>query len=356
MPSPKPRDLEVTRLRLRHWLRAKLGAHDLHVGALQAPSSTGFSSDTLMFDAEWTAEGRARRAALVARLKPTGFTVFPTYDLPLQHRVMQIVGGTDVPVPRVRWLEEDDSVLGVPFYIMDRVSGRVPTDNPPYHAGGWVCDLTPQEREALWWSGLEAMARIHRLDWRALGLGFLDKLPHGASPLEQQLHEYDEYLRWGMDRTRYPLLEQAQSWLRAHRPAEEPVALCWGDSRPGNQIFDGTRCVAVLDWEMVRLGDPVQDLAWWIALDRCFSEGIGVQRLPGFPDRQATVARWEEWVGRPARHLAFYEVLALFKFAAIMARVSLQLKHYEILPADSDMDVNNLASQVLSRALDAAGG
>jgi len=109
--------------------------------------------------------------------------------------------------------------------------------------------------------------------------------------------------------------------------------------------------VAVIDWEMTRLGDPVQDLAWWITLDRCFSEGLGVERLAGLPDRQATIARWESLLAREARHLAYYEMLALYKFAAIMARVSLQLKHYEFLPADSDMDADNLASQTLARVL-----
>ena len=356
MPAPR-RDLELTNRQLRDWLRRKLpGVRDLAINDLGGPSETGFSSDTLMFDVEWSDPSGRHRERLVARLKPSGFTVFPNYDMSLQYRVMKTLGDTDVPVPRMRWFEADEAPLGAPFYVMDRVDGRVPTDNPPYHMGGWLQDLSPADREALWWSGLEAMARVHRLDWRALGFGFLDQPGRGASPLEQQLREYDEFLDWGVDRQRYPLIEAARRWLEAHRPAEEQVALCWGDSRPGNQIFDGTACVAVIDWEMTRLGDPVQDLAWWITLDRCFSEGLGVERLAGLPDRQATIARWESLLGREARHLAYYEMLALYKFAAIMARVSLQLKHYEFLPADSDMDADNLASQTLARALEEVKG
>lgn len=357
MPAPKTRDLDLTRDQLRRWLATKLaGARDVQITELKGPSETGFSSDTLMFDAEWTNDG-ARRERLVARMKPTGFTVFPTYDIAMQYRVMKTLGErTDVPVPRMRWLEEDPSVVGVPFYVMDRVDGRVPTDNPPYHTGGWMPDLAPEERTALWWSGFEAMARVHRLDWRALGFDFLAKPERGASPLAQQLHEYDEFFSWGMERSRYPLIERAQRWLHAHQPADEHVAVCWGDSRLGNQIFNGTRCVAVIDWEMARLGDPVQDLAWWIALDHCFSDGLGVERLAGIPDRQATIARWEALVGRAALHFTFYEVLGLYKFAAIMARVILQMKHYEIFPADSDMDVNNLATGPLARVLDEVGG
>ena len=165
------------------------------------------------------------------------------------------------------------------------------------------------------------------------------------------MREYEEYIAWGFDGSRYPLLAAAQRWLQAHQPPDEHVALCWGDSRPGNQIFRGTQCVAVIDWEMARLGDPVQDLAWWIVLDRCFSEGLGCERLAGFPDRAVTIARWEQLVGRPARHVEYYEVLGLYKFTAIMARVILAFKYHEVFPADNDMDVNNLASQTLARVL-----
>ena len=353
MPAPKTRDLEVTRAQLADWLRGKLpGAKSVTIASLSGPSETGFSSDTLMFDAEWTDGARARTERLVARFKPSGFTVFPTYDIAMQFRIMRALGErSDVPVPRMRWLEENPRPLGAPFYVMEQVTGRVPSDNPPYHVAGWVPELSPDERAALWWSGLDAMARVHRLDCRALGLDGLAQPVRGATPLAQQLREYDEYIAWGMDASHYPLLDEARRWLRAHMPRAETFGLCWGDSRLGNQIFDRTQCVAVIDWEMARLGDPVQDLAWWIVLDRCFSEGLGCERLAGFPDRAATIARWEQLVGRPARHLEYYEVLGLYKFAAIMVRVILQMKHYEIFPADSDMDVNNLASQTLARVL-----
>lgn len=355
MPVPPIRDLDLTRARLRDWLTKQLcGAHDVQIGELKWPSKTGFSSDTLMFDAEWTGDG-TQRARLVARLTPTGFTVFPTYNIAMQYRLMKALGDTDVRVPRMRWLEEDPGVLGVAFLVMDWVDGRVPTDNPPYHIGGWISELAPADRAQLWWSGLEAMARVHRLDWCRRGFDLLAKPGHTSS-LAQQLQEYDAYVEWGIDRSRHPLLERARRWLHAYRPADEQVGLCWGDSRLGNQIFHGTQCVAVLDWEMARLGDPVQDLAWWVALDRSFGEGLSVERLPGLPDRHATIARWEELVGRKAHHFEYYEVLALYKFAAIMARVIQQMKYYEVFPADSNMDVNNLATRLLAAALDDVGG
>jgi aminoglycoside phosphotransferase (APT) family kinase protein len=268
---------------------------------------------------------------------------------------MAALAATDVPVPRLRWLETDPAPLGVPFYVMDRVEGRGPSDSPPYHASGWLAEeLAPEARERLWWSGLEAMARVHRLDWRAAGLGFLDRPERGATGIEQTLREYEEFFAWGMRRERHPLIMAALEWLRAHAPRGEPVALCWGDARISNQLFQGERCAAVIDWEMAHLGNPVHDLAWFVTIDRCLSEGLGIPRLAGFPRREATYARWEELVGRPAEHVEYYELLSLAQFSIIMGRIGLQLKHYGLLPPEHDMDVDNLASGMLRRELERA--
>lgn len=361
MPHPEKRDLEKTALQLREWLASRLeverGTRDVAVEDLRSPSESGFSSDTLLFDAVWREPGDAEhRESLVARLEPHGFNVFPEYDVERQYRVMQRLAATDVPVPRMRWLERDPSPLGARFYVMDRVAGRVPSDSPPYHAAGWLLEeLSPDARERLWWSGLDAMARVHRLDWRAAGLGFLDRPERGATGLPQTLREYDEFFSWGMERARYPLLECALAWLYEHAPRDEPVGLCWGDARISNQIFAGERCAAVIDWEMAHLGNPVHDLAWFVTIDRCLSEGLGAPRLAGFPSREATFARWEELVGRPAEHVEYYELLSLLQFSLILARIGLQMKHYEVLPPDHEMDVDNLASQMLRKELERVG-
>jgi aminoglycoside phosphotransferase (APT) family kinase protein len=192
-----------------------------------------------------------------------------------------------------------------------------------------------------------------RSRWRAVSAS----IPHrGATPLEQQLQYYD-FLAWGFNASRHPLFDAAQRWLRAHQPAEQPLAICWGDARLGNQIFnDQLDVVAVIDWEMVRLGDPVQDLAWFIAIDRFLYEGYGVERLPGFPDTARTIARWEELVGREAQHMEYYEVLGLYKFALVVGRIDQQMKYYEVFPPDGNMDVENWAYKTLARLLEAVGG
>jgi aminoglycoside phosphotransferase (APT) family kinase protein len=354
MPVPWQRDLEADRKRLCDWLASKLpGARDVAISPLAAPQATGFSNETLLFDLEWSEAGRRERRSLVARVEPIGFTVFPEYDLSLQYRTMQILGRTDVPVPRVLWLEPADrSVLGAPFYVMERVAGRVPTDQPPYHAGGWLTEVAPEERAAIWWSGLDALARIHRLDWRALGFGFLERPALGATPFEQQLEHYRRYFAWAARGWPQPTAEAALAWLERRRPQEDEPALVWGDARIGNVIFDGGRAAAVLDWEMVTLGDPAQDLAWWLFLDAHHSEGIGVPRLPGFPSHDDTVARWEALTRRSAGDLHYWKVWAGFRFAVIMMRIAQQLVRYGVLPPDSDLETNNTCTRMLARLLD----
>ena len=352
--ADEERDLEQTAEQLRAWLAPKLSvpAQEVRIEDLDAPLSTGFSSDTLLFDLVYSKGGVEHREGLVARLEPQEYVMFPYYDVAAQAKVLQRLEPTDVPVPAVRWVEPAESVVGVPFYVMTRVEGRIPTDNPPMHDEGWIAEETSEgEREAIWWNGLEAMCKVHRVDWRALGFDFLAEPKRGDNALDQQLHYWKEYFQWGMEATRHPDIVEALGYLETNKPADQPVALCWGDSRLANQIFDGVDCVAVLDWEMARLGDPVQDLAWWLASDRCFSEGLELDRLAGFPGREETITHWEESTGRKAANFDYYTILALTRFSMNMARVGQYMKRIEIIDEDNEFDYENLASITLRRAL-----
>jgi aminoglycoside phosphotransferase (APT) family kinase protein len=356
LPAPQGRDFEATRTVLARWLAERLpDARNMELGALSGPSATGFSSDTLLFDLAYDEGGSRVERGLVVRLEPTGLNVFPEYDVAAQFRVMDVLARDGrVPVPPTLWLEEDPSWLGVPFYAMERIEGRVPTDNPPYHAGGWVAEeATPEDREALWWSALDVLARIHQTDWKALDLSFLETRDPGATPILRQIAYYERYYQWALGDLPSPTVERALEWLRAEVPKEdEPVGLCWGDARIGNMIFDRNRCVAVLDWEMATLGNPEEDLAWFLFLDRHHSEGIEAPRLAGFPDREASVARYAEATGRAPRHLDYYEVFAAMRFSVIMMRVVQQLKHSDILPMDSGFEVDNTCSRLLAKLLE----
>src|SRR5271165_1609676 len=197
MPVPDQRDPDVTRAALQAWLAGRLAdAAGVVVEAVQTPASNGFSAETLMFEAAWQEQGGARRERLVAKVAPTGFQIFPEPRFAEQFRLLAILARTGIPVPPVHWHEPDPAVLGAPFYVMSRIDGNVPTDMPPYHTGGWVTEITPAERERMWWSGVSVLAQVHRLDVAGLGLAFVDQPQYGPTGLRQRLAYYEHYLNW----------------------------------------------------------------------------------------------------------------------------------------------------------------
>lgn len=324
-PTPLIQDKETTRRKLESWLSTHRN-QQVHIPELTIPESSGMSNVTLLFDLQWQEDGETRSEACVGRLQPeVERPVFPAYDLGLQYQVMDSIGrNSDVPVPELRGLELDRSVLGVQFYIMKRTAGRIPPDMPPYNMDGWmVHEANEQQRAAMWRAGVEAMARLHRLDYRTLGFGHLAEA--GTTPLQQQLNYWRDYLGWALEGSDHPICQAALDWLQANQPAEEPTVLCWGDSRLGNIIFsesmDGV--AAVLDWEMAVLGNPVQDLAWFNYLDATFSEGLGMPRLAGLPGYDETLSQWEQSSGHSGRHYDYYLVFAGMRYAMILSRIML---------------------------------
>jgi aminoglycoside phosphotransferase (APT) family kinase protein len=356
MPTPWQRDLEADGKKLESWLCRRIpAARDLRMSPLVSPKTSGFSNETLLCDVRWIEDGERRQEPLVVRIQPIGYQVFPEYDLGLQFRTMERLAATDVPVPRVLWLEEqDEGIFGAPFYVMRKVEGRVPTDNPPYHMGGWLHDVTPEERRAIWLASFDCMARIHRLDVDAMGMGSLRRPELGANGLDQELAYYRRYLEWASAGREQPVIEAALEWLEKNRPSGEPDGLVWGDARMGNIIFDGTDPVAVLDWEMVTVGSPEKDVAWAIFVDRHHSEGLGVPRLPGFPSHEETLAFYADRSGHEVRNLHYYQVFAGFRFGVIMLRIAQQMAHYEVMSPEQSrgFELNNIVTQLTAKLLD----
>ncbi len=317
-------DLEGTRRRLTGWLARKLpaGARDIEISELQIPQGAGHSNTTLLFDARWTEGGAAQGGGFVARAKPSGRGVFPEYDMRLQYRCMEILGArSNVPVPRMLWFEEDASVLGQPFYVMEKLDGVVPSDNPPYAISGWLAEASPAQQDALWRRSIEVLARIHRLDWKALGFDFLDRPEYGPTGFAQQLAYYREYLEWATDGAPAPELRETLAWLEANRPAGDRLVLNWGDARISNMMYRDFTPIAVLDWEMACIGPPEADLAWFIFMNDFLTTAIGLPGVAGFPDRAATVEEYVRHAGEPLRDLHYFSVWAAFRFAVIMAAI-----------------------------------
>ena len=358
MPAPVGRDLEKIRSQLRDWFPSVLpdDASDVSLGMIGGPGGTGFSSETLIFDLRYREAGRMVERGLVARIEPSGFQLFPEYDLPAQYAVMRALRDTRIPVPEMLWEERTGDVIGDPFYLMTKVEGQCPADRPPYTAEGWVKALPADQQARLWDGYLDILIDIHALDPVELKLDFLAKPELGSTPLDQELAYYERFYRWAYPDEIHPHVEPGLVWLRENMPPQpEKPRLVWGDSRIGNMIFQGAQCVAVIDWEMARLGDPLADLAWGLFLSRYHSEGNGLPNLPGFRDREATIDYYVEKSGRSAEHVGYYEVLAGMRFSVILIRLGRQMKHYDFMPADADFEIENPVSMLHRKQLEAIG-
>ena len=316
---------------LARWLSERHpDAREVQVSGLATPQGAGMSNVTVLFDWRWRdAVGEPHGMPCVARLAPVGGgkTLFARYDIAEQYRLLDALHGR-LAVPAVLGLETDPTVLGAPFYLMHRLSGRVPPDMPPLHMDGWVRDeATPAERERLWWLGIEATRSVHRLDGIEASLGFLSP-PAGRGALDARLDTLERYLRWAPEGWPHPDYERALQWLRDHRPADGRVGLCWGDARLANVLYaeDLQSVAAILDWEMACLGDPAQDLAWWLFVDAALSSGLGATRLDGFPSVADTLSEWRAQDAAdgvdPLDDASFhyYWVAAAFYFGLIITR------------------------------------
>jgi aminoglycoside phosphotransferase (APT) family kinase protein len=353
VPDLNDRDPDQVAAVLTRWLATRAeGGPGLEVFDVQAPASNGFSNETILCRTR-SADGEERR--LVVRVAPTKHLLFLDAEFSTQYRAMRALadGGAGVPLPPLGLYEEDPQYLGVPFFTMDHVEGLVPSDNLPYTLEGWVIEATPEQQERMWWSGIDALATVHRADWRRLGLGWLDNPSRGKPGLDQQLSYYRDFLDWTTGGVKVPVIESTWQWLVDHRPAEDgEVVLSWGDSRIGNIIWDDFRCAAVLDWEMASLAQPELDLGWWLYFDRQFSEGLSVPRPAGFGSREDTIERYSELMGRPMRDIFYYEIFSGFRFAIVMYRLSVLLFGRTDLGQEDDMATNNIATQFLAKLLD----
>ena len=237
------RDAADVPARLGGWLATVLPeGSDPEVALLSGTDANGMSSETLVLDAAWTEDGRSQEGQFVARVEPShdDLPVFPTYALQDQYDVIAYVGEhTDVPVPIVRWSEPTGSVLGTPFFLMDRVDGLVPQDVLPYNFGdNWLFDASEEQQRRLQDDSVAVLAGLHAIPDAESVLGYLDPARHGhegATPLLRNLARTQAWYEFAVpDIGRSPTVERALAWLTSTVPATDETVLCWGDARIGN--------------------------------------------------------------------------------------------------------------------------
>jgi aminoglycoside phosphotransferase (APT) family kinase protein len=331
------------------------GAENVEVHSVTLPQSSGLSNETVLFAASWNDNGRKVNRRLVARVAPTGPSLFQSYDLGRESRVISALGcRSSVPVPEVLFYEDDSSLLGAPFVVMGHVDGQAAADDPPFTVSGWVMDLAPRQRAEMADNGLKVLAAIHQVDWRGAGLSDLDCSDVHRSPLDVLLEDWRTFYEWTADGRHNATVEAGLDWLDDQRPTHDSsTVLCWGDARFGNLLIkDDLTVGAVLDWEMTGVGTPELDLGWWLFLFRHHTEGIGVPIPEGFPDAHAVVERYEELTNRPVQDIHYYEVLAAVRLSILTQRATTLLIGAGILPEDAPMLLNNPATNLLAAIAD----
>lgn len=298
------RDLGDLQRKLTEWLRPQA----IVVTGARHASGAGTANETVLIDCD-TPTGPQ---GMVVRLTVPGAEAYLDPDVERQASALRWVGAnTDVPVPAVHGVDASGEVLGAPFLLVERVDGRVPPDYPNYNVAGQLADLDEADRRTLWHNALDTVAALHRADTSSV-----DFLEPGLAPLVEYWHRMSD---WVGERTPLGRLVEVRDWLEGSVPTGVPAGLSWGDARLGNMMFAGTRCVAVLDWEMVSLGGPTVDLAWWLMFDRNHSTDAGVDRLAGLGSRDETIEHWRGRTGLPVVDLRWHEVLALFQLAVLRA-------------------------------------
>jgi aminoglycoside phosphotransferase (APT) family kinase protein len=320
--APQVRDLHTLERQLADWARPKLaGASDIRVTNASYPRGAGQSHETVLFDLHWREDGADRTRGCVVRIKPQRFTVFNDDLFEQQYRVMQAARG-HLKVAEVLWVENDPQLFGAPFFIMEKVVGRVPVSIPPYRDSGWVAEATPAQRRTMWESGVRQLAAVQHVPLDTVQ--FLAGPAHARDGVEQEIDKYSRYIDWVEEVRPWPVLRAGLQRLRELWPANRPAGLVWGDARLGNIMFDEQfDAVAVMDWEQPSLGGALHDLAWWVVIaESMHGATTDKPHLAGMGTREDTIALWGELTGISTQDIEWYEDFARLKMSCIGVRMA----------------------------------
>jgi aminoglycoside phosphotransferase (APT) family kinase protein len=242
------------------------------------------------------------------------------HDVLREARLLRALAATAARVPRVLAVGDDEGVIGAPFYVMEHLTGEVVSDAVPPALD------TPEQRRRMGEELIDALVEVHAVDWRARDLAGFSRDPDGY--LARQLRRFGGL--WQQLKTReIDAVEEVGAWLAEHLPPSGPATIVHGDYRLGNTMMAAAapaRLVAIFDWEMATIGDPLADLGYlcalWVQRDDpplpALFEFGGITRREGFPTRDELLQRYEQRSGRAMTDIRWYRTLALWKAAVFM--------------------------------------
>jgi len=230
-------------------------------------SAGGWSHEIYVFYATWNEDGRAMRQGFCLRKDPGSGLLRELSNLRDQFRVIKALEPTPAPTPKAYWYEEDPSLLGGPFFVMERVEGEVPN---PWSRAGKQFYADAAKRGKLPRSFVEALASLHNLDWRDVGLDFIGVPGDGKDFALREIAKWESLIDQSI-RKPEPVLTELLLWLKANAPETRRLAFVHGAYRTGNLIIKDDEIAAIIDWELQVIGDPMYDVAY--VLSNLNSEG-----------------------------------------------------------------------------------
>lgn len=264
----------------------------------------------------------AQGPELVLRKQPPGELLKSAHAVDREYRILRALQPTGVPVPPALFFCEEREVIGTPFYVMERLHGRIMSNYA-------LPEIAPRERASYLFALAETLARVHAVDWQAAGLADYGK---PGNFFQRQIARWTR--QWESSKTAPNAdIDRLIEWLPAHIPEGDETAIAHGDFRLGNVMFHPTepRVIAVLDWELSTLGHPLADAAYsslpWLTEPDVF-EGIRALDLKGLslPTQSEYLAAYREASGRTEPVLPFHHAFSLFRFAVILEGVTARAK------------------------------
>lgn len=301
-------EVSVTIERLETYLRGKF-PHRQELSVVKLERMTvGLSHDMYLFTMSWREAQGPVTESLVIRMEPER-GILPPYDVRPQYEVLSKVQGTGIPVPKVPWLEMDSRVLGRPFFVMEMVDGEGLMT---------ACTTHPEHQTQLGKGYPELLTTIHGLDWQALGLASLGAPENDYQYAEKQIARW-ERLAEDNQYTPQPVIAELITWLKRNIPRAERTTLCHGDFHTENVLARDGRIVAVLDWEMAGIGDPISDIGYACMMSAGFDNVPDVQAMCPEAD---FIRGYEEMAGIKVskESFLFWKVLSYVKVAAMGSR------------------------------------
>jgi aminoglycoside phosphotransferase (APT) family kinase protein len=259
----------------------------------------------------------ANGSRYVLRKKPPGKLLPSAHLIEREYKIMAALESTNVPVPRMRHLCEDNSIIGTPFFIMDHLEGRILDDT------SLPGDFSPKDRAQIFDSMNEALAALHSVDFKAVGLSDYGK---PENYIGRQIDRWSKQFD-AAKTDPIPAMDELMKWLPVNRPEQDEVSIAHGDFRMGNLILHPTKpeVIAVLDWELSTLGHPLADLAYNCMPYSLPHDGTSLNGLvglnikdEGIPPLDDYVASYAERTGRdsiPA--FKFFLAFSCFRLASI---------------------------------------